>query len=75
MDHHIFGVRTGHRSRNRGGAGHELVAGIEVPVAVLDPAVAFIGSIGAWILILVVVFGLDDLGRLLSAPAESPSLT
>ena len=35
MDDDVLGIHAGHRSRNRRGAGVELVAGIDVPDAVL----------------------------------------
>ena len=65
MDHDILGIGTGNRSRNRGCAGVELVAGIDVPNAVLLEGQRVHRLHRRMDIDAGEIFGLDHLGRLL----------
>jgi len=65
MDDHVLGIDTGHRSRDQCGAGIELVAGIDVPSAVLFHGQRVHGFERRMDVEAGEVFALDDLGGFL----------
>ena len=75
MHHDVFRIDAGGAGRNRARARRELVAGIQMPDVALELAVAFMGSIGQWMLMLVVYSASNTFAAVPNAAAVSPSLT